>query len=360
MTDWGLPPECARVVNPRRFPPGTGDDQVLQLGVATELAHPVDTLPLTLVQDETDNGDPSCAIRLPDAVAEWNASGHATAIVIATPDGYFEHLLARFGTRLPVRRGEWGGDWDVLRATEPVWSWRLRQAMDAVGPNTTYPQLMSLATVIDHNIGLGPRWAPYLSPQDAAHHVADVVALYRQTVSDLLGPQAVSMLPPPPVLPAAGTWPASWRAVVGPRAGVARVRVGPGFPHRDVNDSMVTLDTPVTVRADGDTLVVRTRLVRSALAQRVRTGLPRRRRTPPDCSIPLAAARPARFPRRAGRPLAAGHAPGHRNRARGRAGGRQHLVGRRIESARHCLESRLRRARRGRELVAGAGFRGIR
>ncbi len=268
MADWGLPPECARVVNPGRFPSGANADQVLQLGVATELAHRVDTLPLTLVQDETDNGDPSCAVRLPDAVAEWNASGHATAIAIATPDVYFAHLLTRFGTRLPVRRGEWGGDWDVLRATEPVWSWRLRQAMEAIGPNTSYPQLMSLATVIDHNIGLGPRWAPYLSPQDAAHHVADVAALYRQAVSGVLGPQAVSMLPPPPALPAAGTWPPSWQAVIGAAAGAARVRVGPGFPHRDVEDSMVTLDVPVTVRADAGTLVVRTRLVRSQLAQR--------------------------------------------------------------------------------------------
>ncbi len=267
MMDWGLPPDCARVVNPRRFPTGTGDDEVLRIGAAAELAHRVDTLPITLVQDETDNGDPSCAEQLPDAVAEWNAGAHGTEMVIATPDVYFDHLLARFGSRLPVRRGEWGGDWDVLRATEPVWSWRLRQAMAAIGPSTTYPAAMSLATVIDHNIGLGTRWAPYLSAQDAAHHVADVVALYRQATTSVLGPAGASMLPDSLTVAGDG-WPAAWQRIVGAASGAARVRVGPGFPHRDVSDSLLTVDAPVTVRAAPGTLLVRTRLVRSAMATR--------------------------------------------------------------------------------------------
>jgi Glycosyl hydrolases family 38 N-terminal domain len=267
LTDWGLPPQCARMVAPGRFPQDAGDDRVLELGVAAQLAHRIDTLPLSVVQDALDDGDPECATHLPDAIAEWNA-GHTTVLMLATPQTYFSHLAERFGDALPVRRGEWGGDWDILRATEPVWSWRVRRALAAVDSDTPERVLLPLVTLMDHNIGLGPRWGPYLDAHDAAQHVHDVATLYQQGVTGVLGPAGAAAVPDLPAVPGGDAWPAPWRAIAGARPGAARVRVGPGFPHRNVSDSLLVAPEPVSFGADDGRLVLRTRLVRSAMAHR--------------------------------------------------------------------------------------------
>ncbi|HEX3926711.1 MAG TPA: hypothetical protein VHW65_01835 [Gemmatimonadales bacterium] len=265
---WGLPPQCARAFNPRLFPRDASDAQVLAAGAGQEFAHRAGALPIDIVQDSYDNWEPDCAEQLPATVRQWNAGHRDEQIVLATPERYFRQLERRFGSRLPVRRGEWGGDWDRLRATEPVWSWRLRRAMGAVTATTPYAARLALATVLDHNVGLGPRWAGNVSAAIAMQHVHEVAALYHDAVSGVLGAAGVNAVPPPLAAPAARQWPAAWSPLVGARDGVARVRIGPGFPHARVDDSLVIVPSDVRVAADPARLLASVRLDRPALEAR--------------------------------------------------------------------------------------------
>ena len=153
--------------------------------------------------------------------------------MLATPEKYFQHLERRFGKTLPVRRGEWGGDWDLLRATEPVWSWRLRTAMAKVTAATPDAAKIALVAAMDHNVGLGPRWMDGLSREIAMRHVREVAALYRSAVTGVLGEKGAASVPAPlarPVTPVAGTVAHHRRRCAGGRASPRRRA---GFPASD-------------------------------------------------------------------------------------------------------------------------------
>ncbi|PKQ02993.1 MAG: hypothetical protein CVT72_15950, partial [Alphaproteobacteria bacterium HGW-Alphaproteobacteria-11] len=265
---WGLPPACARFFNPERFPADISDDSVLTLGMgaATARLQPDDVL--SVVQHALDNWDPECAQELPEAVRRWNAHNSGTHLMLSTPEAYFRRLEAREGSRLPVLRGEWGGNWDVARASEPVWTWRLREAVRALSPGAPHAARLALATVLDHNVGLGPRWVDGLAERDALRHVRDVVELYRTAVAGTLGPAGLTALPPSLPRPQPQPWPASWRALVGEPDQAIHVRAGIGTFQPFVDDSVSVAPIPVEVLADEQRLLARTSLDR-ALLERV-------------------------------------------------------------------------------------------
>ena len=64
---WGLPPECATAMNPRRFPQSLGPDGIVARGVSDGLRNRGNNLPLLIVQDAYDNWDTQCARFLPTA-----------------------------------------------------------------------------------------------------------------------------------------------------------------------------------------------------------------------------------------------------------------------------------------------------
>ncbi len=194
---WGLPPECAAAMNPQRFPQSLGADGIIARGVSDGLQRRGNNLPLQIIQDAYDNWGTQCAQLLPAALARFRAQRSQTELVLATPEKYFQHLERRFGKTLPVRRGEWGGDWDLLRATEPVWSWRLRTAMAKVTAATPDAAKIALVAAMDHNVGLGPRWMDGLSREIAMRHVREVAALYRSAVTGVLGEKGAASVPAP-------------------------------------------------------------------------------------------------------------------------------------------------------------------
>jgi hypothetical protein len=266
ISAWGLPPECARSANPKRFTQGMSDDSVLALGIPGEAARRPADVPLTLVQVSYDNIDVTCAVRLPDAIARWNAKHQRPVLVLAMPDSFFAHVAARFGTTLPMHDGEWGGDWDLLRASEPVWSWRLRQAMHALTPTTPASARLLLTEAMDHNVGLGPRWMAGVPAATAMEHVREVARLYHDATLAMLGPGGLLAIPDPLPMPRQAAWPDEWRAVVGDQATVARVRAGgPGFLHPLIDPAAPVTSIPVAVTADHDRLLLRVRLDRTAL-----------------------------------------------------------------------------------------------
>lgn len=262
---WGLPPDCARFFNPAHFPSELDDDAVIERGVRSGLAlfGPEDAV--ILVQHALDNWDTRCARRLPSALRRWNDRNKDIRLVLANPESYFRELEARHGGRLPVRRGEWGGDWDIIRASEPVWTWRLRQVLLALPFDAPHADRVRLVGALDHNVGLGPRWVDGMPEQRALQHVGDVAALYRRVVYATLGDAGLTALPPALHRPATKAPATEWPNLVGDLSRAVRVRAGPGFLYELVTKSAPTAPVPVHVEADDCRLLARTRLDRIAL-----------------------------------------------------------------------------------------------
>jgi hypothetical protein len=269
LTQWLLPPACIRFFDPGASPPTMSDDSILTLGVARQLATRHVLQPLTIVQHAMDNGSPDCAGALPAAARLWNRRKNVTKLVISTPETFFQHLELRRGKTLPVLRGEWGGDWDLLRQSEPVWSWRLRQAMHALTPASPRTLRMSAVMAADHNVGMGPRWQDGSSVAIARAHMSEVAALYRSVVAGALGNAALNSVPA--AIPAApgNAWPAAWHAIVGERTDAARIRAGQGFIYPFVNDSAPVVTAPVAITADPRRLVIHAVIDRVALEARL-------------------------------------------------------------------------------------------
>jgi hypothetical protein len=269
LNRWLLPPDCIRIIDPRHFPGAISDDSILSLGVGQQLGHLTTTEPLSIIQLAIDNEAPDCFANLGAAARRWNQRQHAAKLVPSLPDTYFRHLEARRGKQLRVLHGEWGGDWDLLRASEPVWSWRLRQAIHALTP--TSPRTLAIAAVMaaDHNVGLGPRWEDGLPVAEALQHMAQVAELYRVVVSGALGTAGPAAVPAPLVAPPPGTWPPAWRQIVGDRNTAARVRAGAAFIYPFVNDTAPDAALPMTVTADDRRLVIHTSIDRIALERRL-------------------------------------------------------------------------------------------
>ena len=269
LTRWLLPPDCIRFFDPRQFPSTMSDDSILNLGVRQQLAHRASAEPLSIIQHSLDNGGPECVASLGAATRRWNARRNVTKLVPSIPETYFQHLEARRRQQLQVLHGEWGGDWDLLRASEPVWSWRLRQAIHALTP--TSPRSLAVAAVMatDHNVGLGPRWQDGLPEPQARQHIVQVNQLYQLVVAGALGSAGLTALPAAMAPPPAGPWPAAWRRIVGERGTAARVRAGAAFIYPFVNDSAPEASTPMTVAADDHRVLIRTSIDRVALERRL-------------------------------------------------------------------------------------------
>ncbi|MGH7524391.1 MAG: hypothetical protein ACREK8_08800 [Gemmatimonadales bacterium] len=268
LNRWFLPPECLRSIDAREFG-GLSDDSILNLGVATQLARQGRGLPLSIVQHSLDNSGPECVASLGAAVARWNARPHVARLIVSTPDVFFHHVEARFGSTLAVRRGEWGGIWDLLRASEPVWSWRLRRAIHAISATTSRDLRLAAVEVTDHNMGLGPRWLDGLPAEVARQHVAGVADSYRRLVEGVLGRAALSSIPPPIPAPAGNSWPSAWRTLLGDRAHAAVVRAGLAFLYPFVSDSAPAAPVPITASADAQRLVIHATIDRVRLEQRL-------------------------------------------------------------------------------------------
>jgi len=265
LMQWLLPPDCVRFFDPQHFPATMSDDSILTLGVGREVAERAASQPLTIVQHALDNNTPGCALHLDAAAARWNARKNATKLVIATPEIYFRHLEQRQGKSLRVLHGEWGGDWDLLRASEPVWSWRLREAMRTLKPDASRALRIAAATATDHNVGLGPRWQDGSAIDVARAHIAEVAQLYRNVVSGAMGEAALKRVPTPITPPVGNAWPAAWRQILGEQRDAARVRAGPAFIYPFVDDAAPTAAVPLSVIADEHRLVLHAVIDRVAL-----------------------------------------------------------------------------------------------
>lgn len=199
--EWGLGPGCAHVFNPARFPGKRGGTETMQDGIRGGIRGISTTYHAVVVQQAFDNFGTDCAAELPGAVRAWNRRGELPRLVIAQPEVYFRHIEERYGRELPVRRGEWGGQWDASRATTPVWTWRLRQAARNLSADAPREARAALATALDHNLQLGPV-REGMSERQCRTHTREAADIYRKAVRLASGPEALTAQPPDPTLEA--------------------------------------------------------------------------------------------------------------------------------------------------------------
>lgn len=223
---WGLGPGCAHVFDPTRFSGNRGPIETMQHGIRAGLGGVSTTYHAVIVQQGFDNFGTDCAAELPGAVRAWNRRGKRPRLVIAQPEVYFRHIEKRYGRELPVRRGEWGGQWDASRALSPVWTWRLRQAARNLSADAPRDARTALATALDHNLGLGAG-REGMTEQQCRANPQEVADIFRRAVRLASGSEALTAEPPDPALEESPLS-AQWRTVIAPEFAV-RVRSGPVF-----------------------------------------------------------------------------------------------------------------------------------
>jgi len=206
---------------------------------------------------------------LPDFVRLWNAGGLRPSLVVSSPLAYFRHIEVRYGAELPVYRGEWGGEWDNIRAMCPAWTWRLREAMKRIRPDASVDVRETVATAMDHGLTLGPGWPGMFTEEQTVAHAHEQAQVFARAV-ELAGGAAgkesgrvplVDSLPELRLPSDEGAPDANWREVLADSAGI-RVRVGPGQIAPFIPGDAPSLDVPLMVETHGFRLVVRARIDR--------------------------------------------------------------------------------------------------
>jgi hypothetical protein len=193
----------------------------------------------------------------------WTAQRLAPALVVASPLDYFRHIESRYGAELPVYRGEWGGQWDTIRAMCPAWTWRLRQAMKHIRPDAPAGVREAAATAMDHGLTLGPGWGGKFTEQETLEHAREQARIFARAV-DLAGGPPVDALPIFKPLPGRAVADPRWKDVLSDPARI-RVRVGPGQIAPFLSDDAPAWDLPLTVDTSGRHLVARVRIDRGKI-----------------------------------------------------------------------------------------------
>ncbi|MBN1491584.1 MAG: hypothetical protein JXA69_16850, partial [Phycisphaerae bacterium] len=120
-----------------------------------------------------DNWGSGASRKLPDAARQWNEAGEGPKIVIATPDAFFEHILADSSVTLPIYRGGFGGAWDRLKVATPA-TWQRMQAAEAAyrQANLTAAdaRVIALLTLYGHTFPLGAGWPGILTEDQTLRH----------------------------------------------------------------------------------------------------------------------------------------------------------------------------------------------
>lgn len=259
---WGLGPRCAQALNPERFPRKRGDRGTMQDGIRAGLGGVPPMYHATIVQQSLDNWDIDCAKELPGAVRNWNHRGELPQLVLAQPEVYFRDLEKRYGRELPIRRGEWGGQWDEARALVPVWTWRLREAARNLSGDAPRDSRAALATTLDHNLAIGPG-RDSMTEQECRSGIDEAAAIYRRAVTLASGPQAQTTEPPDPALAASPLSPV-WTKVL-PSGAAVRLRSGRPYIVPFVAADAPVLAVPITTGDRSGHLAVRTVIDRRTL-----------------------------------------------------------------------------------------------
>ena len=260
---WGLGPRCARFFDDRRFPSNLDDLETMEEGIRAGIRDTPATYHAVIVQQALDNWGIDCALELPASVRAWNESGRLPRLVIAQPETYFKHIEERYARELPVYRGEWGGQWDNIRAINPVWTWRIREAARSLQADAGREARAALATVLDHNhaLGAGRNWE---TEQVCRAHARGVAENFSRAVRLAGGSEMLDSEPPAPAFDGPEV-PAVLQALLAPGRAV-RMRAGPSRISPFIPANAPELAVPVEAGTRNGRLALRARLNRRSIA----------------------------------------------------------------------------------------------
>jgi hypothetical protein len=209
---------------------------------------------------------------LPPFVRMWKSAGLEPALVLSSPLDYFRHIEARYGTELPVYRGEWGGQWDLIRAMCPVWTWRLREAMKRIPTDAPVDVREAAATAMDHGLTLGPGWPGKFTEAETIAHARGQAQVFARAV-EMAGRAAGKGTKSVPRVDSRPMFPKTrdlrpldhdWREVLADPLRI-RVRIGPGQLSPFLSADAPPFDVPLTLEARGPRLTVRLHIDRTSL-----------------------------------------------------------------------------------------------
>lgn len=261
---WGIDPDAARFFHGDLFPRNQGPLETMESGIRRMLGQTPSKYDAVIVQHACDDCGITHAKKVVGFVRMWNRGRRHPKLVSASPADYFRHIEARYGAKLPVCRGEWGGQWDNLRAGCPVWTWRLREAMKMVRPDSPVETKIALATAMDHGLGLGPGWPGLFTEEQTVKHAGEQAMVFSNAVEFAAGKAAVSALPPLPALPVGTPSPSVWQEILSQPAAV-RLREGQNLIQPFVEDDAPVSDAPLKVCADMARFVAQARIDRSRI-----------------------------------------------------------------------------------------------
>ncbi|KAF0245427.1 MAG: hypothetical protein FD180_1650 [Planctomycetota bacterium] len=259
---WGFDPDTARFFAPKEFDPKVGALETMEKGISRMVRSLASPRGAAIVQHAFDNWDTGPAKKLPGFAKQWNDSKKGPRISLGGPEAFFRDIEERCGKDLPVKRGEWGGAWDAIRACNPVWTWRLRAAMKKMPADAPYATRALLATAIEHSQGLGPGWGGMLTEAQTLAHNDQVAGLFRRAVT-AVDPKLADAVPPPIEMPKCEGEPEAWKAVLTrPRA---RFRAGKQWLGPFVVDSAPEIRTELVYCTDQTVYTIRSSFDRAAL-----------------------------------------------------------------------------------------------
>ncbi|MCC6740901.1 MAG: hypothetical protein IT452_17810 [Planctomycetia bacterium] len=222
-TAWGFDPDCARFFAPKTFDPKGSALETMEKGITAKLQSLASPRGAAIVQHAFDNWDTGGAKKLPGFARQWNEAKKGPRIALGGPEAFFRDVEKRCGANLPVKRGEWGGAWDAIRASNPVWTWRLRKALKKLPADAPEGTKALFATAMEHSQGLGPGWPGMLTEKQVTEHNAQVAALFRRAV-EAVDPKLLEAVPERGEMPTCEGEPVKVKAVLAnPKA---RLRAG--------------------------------------------------------------------------------------------------------------------------------------
>ncbi|MGB5037493.1 MAG: hypothetical protein WBQ66_12840, partial [Blastocatellia bacterium] len=135
---WQIDANAARLFYGAEHPEWAGwtNQQIMAQGIAAQTAllesngYPYDAVMAILAFDKM-NYDPSGAL-LGD-ILTWNATHVSPQIKLATPDEFFDHMVATYGNdAFPVRTGNWSQRWERTKAYGMICQARFREIRDGL------------------------------------------------------------------------------------------------------------------------------------------------------------------------------------------------------------------------------------
>jgi len=176
FTHYGIDPQTSLFfTRKKKTYPGTAPLDIMKQNMGEMLdmyrgkKYPYDAI---MAMHAFDNWGAGNSKKLVPAAKLWNKNVGKPQIIISTPREFFLHIEKKYGDKLPVRRGGFGGQWDNMRCWIPT-AMRAAYAQERILESQEKPDLKSTGKLLafyGHTIGAGPCWPGHLTRKTTVEH----------------------------------------------------------------------------------------------------------------------------------------------------------------------------------------------